>query len=82
MKECEVPKEMQKRVAYIHFNKPLCDKGFPWTVHFAGACFPCKSVQIKCESETKFRADSKKNPRAFIRAVGRVLIANGNAIIF
>lgn len=75
-------KTYKPRVAYVHFNKPLCEKGFPWTIHFAGACFPCKSVQIKCESETKFKADSKRNPRAFIRTVGRVLITDGIAVIF
>ncbi len=82
MKTSNPPVTNAKRVAYIHFNKRGSDKGLPWTIHCSGVCVPCKSVHIKCESETKFRADSKKNPRAFIRAFGRVLVEDGKAIIF
>lgn len=64
----------QKRAckAIIHFNRQRAKDGFPWTVHYRGACLPAAHVKILVPMESEEKPHLKTNPRYFFTCKGFV----------
>lgn len=72
----------RKHVVLVHFRRAGVPGGRPWTVHHLGQCIPAATVRFEVASETIFQPKKKANPRAWIRALGRVDVdARGNVVI-
>ncbi len=74
---------LRNKVVIVHFRKAGVKTGFPWTVHYSGQCIPAATVTFKVSCETIFRPEKKSNPRAWMRATGKITIdKQGNVVIW
>lgn len=68
----------------LHFNKQAMQRGDPrvWSLITSKACYHAKSVVFKTRVVTEFNPNKKRNPRAFLTAVGNItMLADGTALI-
>lgn len=73
---------MKPKTIYLHFNKQGSSKGFPWTVHTSSACIPAAEVRILVPLSTVWKPDKKTNPRAFLKAKGRIRFDNDVLVVY
>ena len=70
-------------VFWLHFNRFGHKRNDPdvWTIRQCGRNRYARSVQVKVPITTVYRGHGARQPRAYLRGVGRVTIRGTRAVI-
>lgn len=71
------------RTFWLHFNRINVQRGDPdvWTVHLSDQCIQTKHVDCRVRIETVYRGATARQPRAYFKGKGRVIVRDDLVII-
>lgn len=74
---------MKPRTFWLHFNRINVQRGNPdiWTVHLSNRCIQTKKVIVKVPLETIYKGDTARQPRAYLKGIGKINVKKGLVVI-
>lgn len=74
---------LEIRTFWLHFNRINVQRGDPdvWTVHLSDQCIQTKHVECRVTIKTVYRGATARQPRAYFKGKGRILVKEGQVVI-